>query len=89
MRDRNARTWLSNLRQRNVVMSLAELGPEDGCAGEDQQQLKTIDPTSRQRGCYMKTITASVNLGKEVSARKSRGACRQDELIGGKSPVIK
>jgi hypothetical protein len=30
---------VSNLRQYNVVMSPAELGPENDWAGEDQQQL--------------------------------------------------
>jgi hypothetical protein len=31
-------------------LSPTGLRPEKGCAGEAQQQLKTTDPTSRQRG---------------------------------------
>jgi hypothetical protein len=57
-------------------------------AGEDQQQLKTADPSSFQRGCYIRTMTASVQLGKK-SGSKSQGACRQEKLIGGKPPLIK
>jgi hypothetical protein len=41
------------------------------------------------RGCYMRTITASVQLENKNSGRGSQGACRQDELIGGKPPVVK
>jgi hypothetical protein len=35
---------VSNLRQSNM-----ELRPKNDCAGEDQQQLYTADPFSRQR----------------------------------------
>jgi hypothetical protein len=35
------------------------------------------------------TITTSVQLEKKITDRESQGACRQDELIGGKEPVIK
>jgi hypothetical protein len=31
-------------------MSPVGLSSEKGCAGDDQQKLKSIDPTSRQRG---------------------------------------
>jgi hypothetical protein len=34
-----------------------------------------------------KTITASVQLKNKITARESQGACRQDELIGGKPPT--
>jgi hypothetical protein len=30
---------VSNLIDKNIVMSLARLGPENNCAGEGQQQL--------------------------------------------------
>jgi hypothetical protein len=33
-----------------MLMSPMGLRPEKGCAGEDQQKLKTTDPTSSQRG---------------------------------------
>jgi hypothetical protein len=33
-------------------------------------------------------MTARVKL-KKISGRDAQGACRQDELIGGKSPVVK
>jgi hypothetical protein len=45
-----------------MVMSPAGLGPEKDCAGEDQQQ--TTDPSSRERGCYIRTPIASVQLKK-------------------------
>jgi hypothetical protein len=35
------------------------------------------------------TIIASVHLENKITTgRESQGACRQDELIGGKPPVI-
>jgi hypothetical protein len=34
-------------------------------------------------------ITASVQLENKITGRESQGACRQDELIGGKPPVVK
>jgi hypothetical protein len=34
----------------DMVMSPAGLGPENDCAGEDQKQLQTTDPSSRQKG---------------------------------------
>jgi hypothetical protein len=33
-------------------------------------------------------MTASVQL-KKITGRESQGACRQDELIGGKPPLVK
>jgi hypothetical protein len=72
-----------------VVMSPAGLGPENDCAGEDQQQLKMTDPSSRQRGCYIRTITANVHLENKITGLESKGACRRDELIGGKPQAVK
>jgi hypothetical protein len=46
-------------------------------------------PSSHQRGCYIRTITASVHLENKNSGSGSQGALRQDELIGGKPPVVK
>jgi hypothetical protein len=40
---------LKKLRKSNMVMSSAELRPEKDSTGEEQRQLKTTDPTSRQR----------------------------------------
>jgi hypothetical protein len=47
------------------------------------------DPSSRQRGCYIMTIAAGIHLRKKNSGRESQGARHQDELIGGKPPVVK
>jgi hypothetical protein len=44
---------------------------------------------SRQRGCYIRTITAGVQLENKINGRESQGACRQDELFGSKPPVVK
>jgi hypothetical protein len=72
-----------------MVMSPAGLGPETDSAGEDQQQLYKADLSSFQRGCYIRTITASVPLKKENTRRESQGAWRQDEMAGAKPPVVK
>jgi hypothetical protein len=71
-----------------VVMSPAGLGPENECAGEGQKQMQTTDPFSRQRGCYIRTMTANIQLKKHIG-RGSQGAWRQRNLIGGKPPVLK
>jgi hypothetical protein len=47
--------WSTDRRSQNnlnlsEVISPVRLRPEKGCAGDDQQKLKTTDPTSRQRG---------------------------------------
>jgi hypothetical protein len=39
--------------------------------------------------CYIRNITASVQWENKNSGRGSQGICRQDELIGGKPPVVK
>jgi hypothetical protein len=67
-------------------MSPVRQGPENDCAGEGQQQLQTTDPSSSQRGSYIVTITASVQL-KEVDGLKSQRSFSQDELVGGK-PLV-
>jgi hypothetical protein len=43
-----------------VVMSPAGLGPENDGAGEAHKQLYTTDPSSRRKGCYIRTMTKSV-----------------------------
>jgi hypothetical protein len=64
-------------------MSPNGLGPENDCAGEDQQQLYTT------RGCYIRTVTASVQLENKFTGRKAQGAFLQDEVFCGKPPVVK
>jgi hypothetical protein len=39
--------------------------------------------------CYIRTMTAGVQLRKKNSCRESQGARGQDEMIGGKPPVVK
>jgi hypothetical protein len=68
-----------------MVMSSEGLGSENDGAGEDQQQLQTTGPSSRQGGCYIRTIYASVQ-SKKNTGRGSPEAWRKDELIGGKPP---
>jgi hypothetical protein len=72
-----------------MIISPSGLGAENDCAGEYQQQFETTDPSSRQRGRYTRTITASVQLENIITGRESQGACRQDELIGGKPTIVK
>jgi hypothetical protein len=45
-----------------MVMSPAGLRPKNDCAGDGQQQLQMTDLPSHQRGCYIRTIIASVQL---------------------------
>jgi hypothetical protein len=52
-------------------MSPVGIGPDNNCAGEDHQQLETTDPSSRQRGCYIRAFTASVQL--KNTGRGSQG----------------
>jgi hypothetical protein len=48
------------------------------------------DPSSRQRGWYIRTIlTSSAQLENKITGREAQEACRQEELIGGKPPVVK
>jgi hypothetical protein len=44
-------------------MSPAGLRPKNDCTGEVQQQLKMTDPSSPQRGCYIRTMTTRVQPG--------------------------
>jgi hypothetical protein len=93
--DINTGTWPSRLGEssiwdsKNVVMSPAGLGPENDCAGEDQKQLQMADPSSRHRGCYIRTITASVQLENKITGWVSQGACCQDKPTDSKPPVVK
>jgi hypothetical protein len=49
-----------------MVTSPPGLGPENDCAGEEQQQLQTADPFSRRgERCYVRTNKARVQLGKK------------------------
>jgi hypothetical protein len=71
-----------------MVMSPAGLGPENDCAGETSSNCKR-QTSSLTRGCYIRTITASVQLKKKNAGRGSQGAGRQDKPIGGKLPAGK
>jgi hypothetical protein len=55
---------------------------------KDQAYSQETNPSSRQTGCYIRSMTARVQL-KKVSGRKPQGAWRQEELIGCKPPVVK
>jgi hypothetical protein len=46
-------------------------------------------PSSHERGSYVKDYDRKVSVAKKISGRESQGAWRQDEMIGGKSPVVK
>jgi hypothetical protein len=68
-------------------MSLAGLGSENDCAGEDQEQLQTTYPSSSERMVHKDYNR--VQLKNKITGRESQGVCRQDELISGKQPVVK
>jgi hypothetical protein len=56
-----------------MVMSPAGLGPENECAVEDQQLLLSTDPSSRQRECCIRTMTARVQLQKKIMVVSLKG----------------
>jgi hypothetical protein len=56
---------------------------------KSQAHSEETSPSSRQRGCYIRAITARVQLGGKISGRRSQVAWHQDELISGKPPVVK
>jgi hypothetical protein len=68
---------VSNLRQKNLVMSLAAQGSENKCAGEGQQQLNSsrvprravIDSRSLSRFCALFTWSAAEQWGLEPAVR--------------------
>jgi hypothetical protein len=70
-------------------MSPTGLESENEYANKGQQQLQMTDPSSHQRGCYIRTMTTGVQLRKNYSGRESQESRRQDELIDGKPPVVK
>jgi hypothetical protein len=37
----------------------------------------------------MRAIPVNIQLENKITGRESQGVCRQDELIGGKPPVVK
>jgi hypothetical protein len=45
--------------------------------------------TERRSRCYIRIITACVQLENKNTSRESQGACRKEELTGGKLPVVK
>jgi hypothetical protein len=62
-------------------MSLAGLGPENDCVGEDQQHLQRADPSSRQKECYIRTITISVQLENKIAGRESQGVVAKTDRL--------
>jgi hypothetical protein len=55
-----------------VAISPTGFGLENDCAGENQQLLYARDPPFRQRGCYIRAITASVQLENKITSRDSQ-----------------
>jgi hypothetical protein len=49
-----------------------------------KKYFQETNPALPERGCYIRTMTARVQL-----QEKPQGAWCQDELIGGKPPVVK
>jgi hypothetical protein len=44
------------------------LGPENEWAGKDQQKLKMRNPSSRQRGCYIRTMKKRYSIEEKILA---------------------
>jgi hypothetical protein len=47
-----------------------------------------IDPLSSERMLH-KEYDRKCSVGKNIDGRESQGACPEDELFGGKPPVVK
>jgi hypothetical protein len=56
-----------------MVTGPAGVGPENDYAGENQQQLNTTNPSSRQKGCYIRIITSIVQLENKIAGRELKG----------------
>jgi hypothetical protein len=56
-----------------MVTIPAGLGPENDYAGDGQQQLYTTDPSSVQKGCYIKTMNASIQLKRKLLVVSLKG----------------
>jgi hypothetical protein len=67
--------------------SLVESESEGVKCGHESRGTRTWE-WLRWRGAAA-IVTASVQLENKITGRESQGACRQDELIGGKPPVVK
>jgi hypothetical protein len=63
-----------------VVMSPVVLEPENDCAGETMLSSKRMLHEDYNQKC---------SVGIKNVGHVCQGACHQDRLIGGKSPVIK
>jgi hypothetical protein len=53
----------------------------------EAKRIHETTPSSRLRGCYIRTRTIRVQLQKK-NGRGPQAASPQDELIGGKPPVV-
>jgi hypothetical protein len=71
-----------------MVASPTGLGPKNECAGEGQQKLNDRPILSSERKLY-KDYDHRSSIEKKNSGRESQGARRQNELFGGKPPVLK
>jgi hypothetical protein len=59
------------------------------CALDKAKHVHERNPSSRQSVCYTRTMIARVQSQKKRPGRDFQGAWPQDELIGGKPPVVK
>jgi hypothetical protein len=56
-----------------MVTSPKGLGPEKDYAGEGQQHIQKTDPSSRQKECYIRIMTAGVQLEKKMLNMSLKG----------------
>jgi hypothetical protein len=87
--DINTGTWPSMLGESRIWGSkMWSWGPRNSDLRTTAlARTSSTDPSSRQGGCYIRTITASVQLENKITGRESQRARHQDEPIGGKPPV--
>jgi hypothetical protein len=71
-----------------MVANPKGLGSENDFAGEDQQQLQTTDPSSRQGGRYIRTMTSSIQM-KTILAVSLKGLGAKTNWPAEKPSVVK
>jgi hypothetical protein len=70
-------------------MNPALLGPKNDCAVEDPAVIVNDRPILSPERMLRKDYDRKCSVGKNIVGRESQGACRQDELVSGKPPVVK
>jgi hypothetical protein len=75
------------MRQQNVVISTAELGPE--LRWRRPAAIVNDIPILSSERMLHKSYNRKCSVGEKFTGRESKGACRQDELTVCKPSIVK